>query len=141
VALGAAVLGLGWWGGAITATPTTPAECSSVAVVPEPPVLEVQPARPAVESVPTRSDVQQQPPPVLPTMREALEAVEPELRRCAALAGSLLLVEFTADRGVFTEASSTGNRDPRVARCIRDATAAIRFEPAPLQVFTEGYTP
>ncbi len=141
VALGAAVLGLGWWGGAITATPTTPAECSSVAVVPEPQVLEFQPARPAVESVPTRSDVQQQPPPVLPTMREALEAIEPELRRCAALVGSLLLVEFTADRGVFTEASSTGSTDPRVASCVRDATAAIRFESAPLQVFTEGYMP
>lgn len=134
VALGAAVLGLGWWGGAVTATPATaPAECSSAAVVPEP-------ARAAVESVPTRSEVQPEPP-ALPTMREALEAIEPELRRCAAIVGGLLLVEFTADRGVFTEASSTASTDPRVARCIRDATAASRFESAPLQVFTEGYTP
>jgi hypothetical protein len=142
IALGAAVLGLGWWGGAVTATPTTtPGECSSVAVVPEPQVPEAQPARSAVEAVPTRSDVKLEPPPVLPTMREALEAVEPKLRRCAAMVGGLLLVEFTADRGVFTEASSTGSTDPRVARCIRDATAASRFESEPLQVFTEGYTP
>ena len=142
MALGAAVLGLGWWGGAVTATPTaTPSECSSIAVVPEPQVREAQPARPAVESVPTRSDVKQEPPPILSTMHEALEAVEPALRRCAAIVGGLLLVEFTADRGVFTDASSTGSPEPRVARCIRDATATSRFESAPLQVFTEGYMP
>jgi serine/threonine protein kinase len=142
IALGAAVLGLGWWAGAVTATPTsTPGECPSVAVVPEPQVRETQPAPPAVESVPTRSDVKQEPPPILPTMHEALEAVEPKLRRCAAIVGGLLLVEFTADRGVFTEALASGSTDPRVASCIRDATAASRFESAPLQVFTEGYTP
>ena len=134
--LGVAVLGLGWWGGRVTATPTQPIDASVAIVEPrrsEPAVASreptVTPARPATT-------------PALPTMHASLDAVAEDLRRCAALEGGLLVLEFTADKGAFTKVSAGGTAADGVAACVRDATSALRFQAALLpETFTEEYMP
>ncbi|WAS90898.1 protein kinase domain-containing protein [Nannocystis punicea] len=82
----------------------------------------------------------------LPEAREALsDAVHAAaLRHCAELAGGLLIVEFTTapGRDTFAKVAPVGEDAPELARCVLDAAAAIRFEPARDAVtFTEEYTP
>jgi hypothetical protein len=75
-------------------------------------------------------------------MRASLDAVADELQRCAELEGGLLVLEFTADKGAFAGVSARGTVAENVAACIRDATSALRFQPAERpETFTEEYMP
>ncbi|MBL8974047.1 MAG: serine/threonine protein kinase, partial [Myxococcales bacterium] len=78
------------------------------------------------------------------TMRAALENVAADLRRCSALVGGLLVVEFTTaeQRDRFATVTVTSRTSAEVDRCVGEATAAIRFQPPQEpQLFTEEYTP
>jgi serine/threonine protein kinase len=78
------------------------------------------------------------------TMRVALKDAAADLRRCSALVGGLLVVEFTTaeQRDSFATVTVTSRTSADVDRCVRDATAAIRFQPPQEpQLFTEEYTP
>jgi hypothetical protein len=64
-------------------------------------------------------------------------------RRCVAaqlLEGGLLVVEFTTAGGSFGTVAPRTSEDA-VVDCVRTATAALRFQPAEAQVFTEEYEP
>jgi serine/threonine protein kinase len=81
--------------------------------------------------------------PPLP-MREALAGVAADLRRCSALAGGLLVVEFTTaeHRDHFATVAVTSRTTSDLDRCVSAATAAVRFQPPQEpQLFTEEYTP
>ncbi len=76
------------------------------------------------------------------TMREALDAATPALRRCSALANGLLFVNFTVRQdGEAFAVSVPGGASEVVERCVRDATASLRFQPHAAETFTEEYTP
>ena len=80
--------------------------------------------------------------PALPTMREALDAVAGDLRRCAALDDGLLLLEFTVDKGAFAKVSAGGTTPDNVVACVGEATRSLRFQAVPLpETFTEEYMP
>lgn len=77
-------------------------------------------------------------------MREALADAAPDLRKCSALVGGLLVVEFTTaqHRDNFATVTVTSRTSAEVDRCVGGATAAIRFQPLQEpQLFTEEYTP
>ena len=76
-------------------------------------------------------------------MQGALDAVAAPLRRCSALAGGLLLVEFTTlDQGdTFGRVAVVGNTHADLDRCVREATADLRFEPRHAETFTKEYSP
>lgn len=132
LALAAALLGLAWWAGRVTAPdPTFPTAPALV----QPTPTKQPPIAPAVaRTLPT---------PTLPAMREALDTAAVALRRCAALADGLLFVEFTtaADRDTFATVAVRGTTENMVTRCVREATASLRFAPSGPQVFTEEYMP
>lgn len=134
--LGAAILGLGWLGGRWT-TSTTPTGDSRVAIV------QPQPPGPGVASPePTVTPASPATTPPLPTMREALDAVAGDLRRCAALDDGLLLLEFTVDKGAFAKVSAGGTTPDNVVACVGEATRSLRFQAVPLpETFTEEYMP
>lgn len=77
-------------------------------------------------------------------MREALADAAAELRHCSDLAGGLLVVQFTTAKegDKFADVAIHSRSSPAVDRCVRDATANLRFqslqEP---QRFTEEYNP
>ncbi len=78
------------------------------------------------------------------TMRQALAAAADDLRRCSALVGGLLVIEFSTarHRDSFATVTVTSRTSAEVDRCVRDATAAVRFQPPQEpQLFTEEYTP
>lgn len=79
----------------------------------------------------------------LPAMQEALDAVAADLRRCSRLAGEPLILQFTtvADSDMFATVAAGGNTNPAVDRCVREATTAVRFQPAGPQKFTQEYKP
>ena len=127
--LAATLVGLAWWLGRITAP--VPTSVVMPQALPEAPA----PAAPQARAGATT--------PALPTMREALDAAAVELRRCATLTGGLLFVEFTtaATRESFATVAVRGTTEDAVTRCVREATASIRFKPTEPQVFTEEYMP
>ena len=78
------------------------------------------------------------------TMREALAAAAENLRRCSALVGGLLVIEFTTAQhhDSFATVTVTSRTSADVDRCVSNATAAVRFQPPEEpQLFTEEYTP
>ncbi len=84
-------------------------------------------------------------PVVLPapgTMRDALDAATPALKRCSQQARGLLFVNFTiVEAGERFAVSVPGGASEAVNRCVRAATANLRFQPHPAETFTEEYTP
>ena len=83
------------------------------------------------------------PEPALGTMRDALGHATPALRRCSLQSGGLLFVNFTTTANGETFAVSVPDgASEAVTRCVRDATADLRFLPHPrAETFTEEYTP
>lgn len=80
--------------------------------------------------------------PRLPGLHDALVGASTELRRCSGLAGGLLVVAYkVADGDDFASVTVDGKTTPAVERCVRDATANLRFQPQGPQSFTEEYTP
>lgn len=79
----------------------------------------------------------------LPTLRDALDGVAPALRRCSALAGDFLRVEFETAENLpkLARVAVPGHTDDAVRRCVDDATRSIHFEPAGKQTLSEEYTP
>ena len=116
---------------AVEPSPSPPASGATQAAVVTPP-----PSR--ASTLLASSDL-----PTLP-MRQALGNAAESLRRCSALVGGLLVVEFTTAerRDNFATVKVTSRTNPDVDRCVSDATASVRFQPpeAP-QLFTEEYTP
>lgn len=129
-ALGAAALLLAWFGGRAS-VPRAEVDRPVVAVEQPPPRPHPVAADAAI------------PMPSLPAIRDALAAAESDLRRCSALAGGLLFVQFVTaeDADRFSEVNVRGSSDEAVSRCVRDATAALRFQPTTAQSFAEEYTP
>ena len=125
-------LGLAWWGGRMSApsAPPVPPEREVVAAVSEP-----QTAARVVADEPV--------PPPLPTMQEALALASGSLRRCAGLADGPMLVHFETVAGAdrFSAVDVRGVDEDMVRRCVRDATAPLRFRPAEAESFTREYTP
>ncbi len=123
-------LGGAWW----TSRSPTPS-----------PDLATRPSTPAVstdEPTPARIETPQAPAP-LPAVGDALAAAAPDLRRCAVLAGGLLMLEFVVQEGSDRFAAVHVMNAPRndVGPCIREATAAIVFAPTEPQIFAMEYTP
>lgn len=112
--------------GRITAAVNVPA---ATAITP-PPVQAPPSAPPTSSSAP------------LPTMQDALGDATADLRRCSALAGETLVVEFTttADSDRFAAVTS-GSAIKAVDRCVHAATADIRFQPQEPAKFTQEYPP
>ena len=82
------------------------------------------------------------PAPALGTMREALDAATPALKRCSQEAGGLLFVNFTIiEHGETFTVHVPGGASEATDRCVRAAAANLRFQPHPAQTFTEEYTP
>jgi hypothetical protein len=80
--------------------------------------------------------------PPLPILRDALDAAAPALRRCSALAGGLLRLEFeTAENLSKFARVAVPHADDVVRRCVDDATLSLRFEPAGNQTLAQEYTP
>lgn len=75
-------------------------------------------------------------------MHDALDAAAPELRRCSALVGEPLVVEFTTIAGGDRfDSVASGSTLEAVDRCVHNATAALRFQPQAPENFTQEYTP
>ena len=126
--------------------PSLPSSGSTAAIVEPSPsprssatqATVVTPPRSGASALLVSSDV-----PTLP-MRQALGSAAEDLRRCSALVGGLLVVEFTTAerRDHFATVKVTSRTNPDVDRCVNDATASIRFQPPESsQLFTEEYTP
>ena len=82
------------------------------------------------------------PMPALGTMRDALEDATPALTRCSQQARGLLFVNFTTiENGETFAVSVPGGASEAVDRCVRAATATLRFQPHPAETFTKEYTP
>ena len=81
--------------------------------------------------------------PLVPPMRDALEAATPALRRCSTLAGGLLVVEFTIveARDTFDTVALAAVASPDLDRCVAQATADLRFAPQGSETFAKEYTP
>lgn len=64
-------------------------------------------------------------------LRKALKTASGALTRCSDLADGLLIVEFTAvpDRDRFSKVEPVGESSQELLRCVRQATAKIRFTP------------
>jgi hypothetical protein len=123
--LGAAILGLGWWGGRVTATtPSASTRASAIVEAPRPepavasPESTVIPASPATEPRKVADDAR---------VARCRGGRATTLRRAR---GGLLVLEFTADKGAFAGVSARGTVAENVAACIRDATSALRFQAA-----------
>lgn len=141
---GAAMLGaLLWWGGRVSAPNIAePSTIPTEACTSEPAASGESAVAPSTTDLPARSA-----PPVgadrLPPLDEALEGAAADLRRCAAIAGGVLLVEFTVVDGedTFHKVEATGGHAEDVARCVLEAGARLRFAPTTAQIFTEEYRP
>lgn len=144
MAAGAAMLGtLLWLGGRMSAPSTPePSPLSTEACVSEPAPSGEPPIAASTAELPARVA-----PPAgadrLPTLDEALDEAAAELRRCAAITGGVLLVEFTVVDGedTFRKLEATGAHSEDVARCVAEAGARLRFAPTAAQIFTEEYRP
>ena len=81
--------------------------------------------------------------PVRERTRDALDDATPALRRCSLQSRGLLFVNFTTtENGEMFAVSVPGGASEAVTRCVRDATANLRFLPhARAETFTEEYTP
>ncbi len=79
--------------------------------------------------------------PTSPTMSEVLDRAEPELQRCAKVAGGLMILRLAteANAGEFTELAPLGSSDERVEHCVRATLGGQRFKPEPQQVFLRDY--
>ena len=78
---------------------------------------------------------------VLPTVREALDDVAGDLRRCARLAGGTLVVELTAEGEAFGKVAVQDTSDRDIMRCVEDVITPLRFVATPQQFFAEEYMP
>jgi serine/threonine protein kinase len=144
-AVGLAALGLVGWGMYMSRTPTASDRAADIlrapATVPASP--EDGRASPGRAQPPTvLASASPQPPP-MPTMQGALDAVAAPLRRCSALAGGLLLVEFTTldQRDTFGRVVVVGNTSVDLERCVHKATEDLRFTPRHAETFTKEYSP
>jgi hypothetical protein len=131
------VLGTAWWG--MHSPPRSP---QAIAAVPDDAMLASSPG-PAPREVGPASAPQRTPVPLVPPMRDALEAATPALRRCSALAGGLLVVEFTIveARDTFDTVALAEVASPDLDRCVAQATADLRFAPQGSETFAKEYTP
>jgi len=77
----------------------------------------------------------------LPPLREVLGQIADDLRHCSSLAGGLLVVEFTAAEGDDHATVAIDSSAPDVERCVRDATASLRFRPQGPLKLSEEYMP
>ena len=111
------------------------------------PAPEVRPPDPQSPATATPATGRSTPPitpaPALGTMRDALDDATPALRRCSLQSRGLLFVNFTTtENGEMFAVSVPGGASEAVTRCVRDATANLRFLPHPrAETFTEEYTP
>ncbi len=145
VVVGLAALGLVGWGVHMSGTPTPSDRAVALlrAPAPVPGSPNDGPASPEPAQPPTvLASAFPQPLP-LPTMQGALDAVAAPLRRCSTLAGGLLLVEFTTlqQRDRFGHVAVVGNTSADLDRCVREATADLRFAPRHAETFTKEYSP
>ena len=74
-------------------------------------------------------------------MRKALDDVAAQLRRCAHLAGGVLILELVAEGDRLTAVAVQGADDKRVVRCVTDITTPLRFAPIPRQILHEEFMP
>ena len=141
-----AVLGTAWALRTATTSPTVHASPSA----PGPSAL-------ATASPPTATTSRVPPPPLvspvglappvgsasenLQPLREALDQIADELRHCSSLAGGLLVVEFTAAEGEDHATVAIDSSAPDVERCVREATASLRFRPQGPLKLSEEYMP
>ncbi|WAS90536.1 protein kinase domain-containing protein [Nannocystis punicea] len=135
--LGMIVLGIIWWPAGSSPLPqvTTDRHVTVAQVADPQPQTQPQPLTMPQTATATA-------PPVLPTMRVALDSAAGELRRCSDLAGGLLFVDFKVEAEASEFASVAAGRVPEaVNRCVQEATRSIRFQPTAAQIFTEEYTP
>lgn len=139
-ALGAAALGLAGWVGRVTAPSATP---PAGGVVSEERAADGRtlPASGGAQtsSAPRFEIAELTITPGLPAMRDALTAAD--LGRCAA--GGPLFVEFVVNQGAdrFAAVNVLGVVSEAASRCVRDATAELRFQPAAPETFIEEYSP
>lgn len=135
-----AVLGTAWALRAATTSPTVhasrPAPAAITLATASPP-----PTTPSGVPSPTASPTPGSASANLPVMREALGQIAGELRHCSSLAGGLLVVEFTAAEGDDHAAVAIDSSAPDVERCVRDATASLRFRPQGPLKLSEEYMP
>ena len=115
---------------------------------PQRPTPEVRPPDPQSPATATPATGRSTPAPITPaptlgTMRDALDDATPALRRCSLQSRGLLFVNFTTtENGEMFAVSVPGGASEAVTRCVRDATANLRFLPHPrAETFTEEYTP
>jgi len=75
------------------------------------------------------------------TMGEALDEAAVDLRRCAALAGGLMILRYTTEAKAerFAEVKILGPVDASVERCVQTAVREQRFRPEDPQVFLLDY--
>jgi serine/threonine protein kinase len=134
-ALGLSVLALAWWLG--DRTPDAPPRSAVLtAASREPPPPPVVPdLRPAPRLASTDA--------TLPPMLDVLDTAAAALQSCSALAGGLLVVEYTTDpqSEMFAAVAIRGRTSPAVDRCVREATVPLRFRPERAQIFTKEYSP
>jgi serine/threonine protein kinase len=143
-AVGLAALGLVWWGVRVSRTPTASERVADMLRAPATVAASTEDGSASQRRAPqpaVLASASPQPTPT-PTMQGALDAVAAPLRRCSALAGGLLLVEFTTlDQGdTFGRVAVMGNTHADLDRCVREATADLRFAPRHAETFTKEYS-
>ena len=74
-------------------------------------------------------------------MREALDDVVDQLRRCAHLAGGVLILELVVEGEQVVAVAVQGTDDKRVVSCVTDITTPLRFAPTPRQTLYEEFMP
>lgn len=134
-----AALAVAWWG--MQRPSVEQASVSKLAAkVPPPGPQSLASVSPA-SAGPTLAPVA--PTPALGTMRDALKDATPALKRCSQQAHGLLFVNFTTiENGETFAVSVPGSASEAVDRCVRAATANLRFQPHPAETFTtKEYTP
>jgi serine/threonine protein kinase len=144
-AVGLAALGLVWWGVHMSRTPPSSDHAADMLRAPATAAASTEDGSASQRRAPQAAvlaSASPQPTPT-PTMQGALDAVAAPLRRCSALAGGLLLVEFTTlDQGdTFGRVAVVGNTHADLDRCVREATADLRFAPRHAETFTKEYSP
>ena len=138
--LAIAAVACAWWVGRLSAPQPAPLAAAVVQPV-VPPSPRTPPITIAAATVPPATPA---PPPVvaLPSMRAALDAVEPRLRACGSAVGGISLEFATAaDRDRLAGFTVVGQPTASVERCVQEVLDEVRFAPTEPRTFLEVYLP
>ena len=136
-------LTLAWWGRSPTATTDLDpgAAASVLATATRSGPASSPPAEPNTWNEPAPSPpTEPNTSPVKP-VREALDDVADQLRRCARVAGGVLILELVAEGEQLVAVAVQGADDKRVVGCVTDITTPLRFAPTPRQTLHEEFMP